>query len=161
VLAKINSTNFNTQWVDQTGGNGGVTPPVSFTGTDPATVVFTVTGAAAQSSGYMNVYANGGATPLFNISSSGEVRGGPGSHNINGTLKIGNTDGTRKGIVFNAVTGQSAKLLDMQVNTVSMMSVNADGSVVAPNIGNKVIVLNAIDDIPQGTPIGTVILRRP
>jgi len=160
VLAKTSGSNYAVGWVTG-GGTGNVTPPVTLTGTDINTVPLTVVGPASQATHYFNVQ-NSSLTPLFQIQVDGEVAMGPAAPSLNGTLKVGNTDPARRGIVFKAASAQSGRLLDLLDSTGStLMGVNADGTISSPSIGAKVIVLNAGAAVPSGTPAGTVILRRP
>ena len=163
VLAKTSATDYAVGWVVG-GGGGSMTPPVALTGTDPATIPLSVTGAAAQSLSLFNVYQNGVTAPVLSLTNTAELRVGTGNTNINGTLKVSNTDPVRRGIVFRAAANQSVALFEASDSAGnSLFSVGATGTVTAPNIGAKVIVLGALgtDPIPLGTPAGTVILRRP
>ena len=162
VLAKTSATDYAVGWVAGGGGGGSMTPPVALTGTDPATIPLSVTGAAAQASSLFNVYQNGVATPVLSLTNTAELRVGTGTTTINGTVRASNTDPLRRGFAFRAAAGQSAALFEASDSAGnSLFSVGATGTVTAPNIGAKVIVLNSVDAIPAGTPAGTVILRRP
>jgi hypothetical protein len=160
VLKKSSSTNYDVSWQTESGG-GTVTPPVSFTGTDASTIPLTITAAASQAAVIFDVQSSAG-TKLFQIQNGGEVRLGPDAPNVNGTLRAGNTDPARRGIVYRAAASQTADLLAITNNSgTTLMKVASDGRITAPNVSAGVIVLNAADAVPAGTPAGTVILRRP
>lgn len=161
VLGKTSGSNYAVSWRDPSGGSG-VTPPVAIVGTDAATAPLTVTGAASQTALIFSVVLNGGSTPSLGVTNTGEVRVGNSANNFNGTLKVGWTDGTRKGVVVRGAANQSAALFEAEDNAGGVLfSVSSNGTVAAPNIGAPLLVLNSGDTVPNGTPVGTVILRRP
>jgi len=164
VLKKNSSTNYDASWQNESGGGGGsITAPATLTGTDANTVPFTINGATGQSSSFMEVKKDDG-TVHFAVQNTGEVRLGPSAPTLSAALKIQGNDGTRRGIVFKSSSGttQTASLMELLDSSGNVLfKVAADGVVTAPNVSSGVIVLGANDAIPNGTPTGTVILRRP
>jgi len=59
-----------------------------------------------------------------------------------------------------AHTGFLFEIQDNRTDRNTLMGINSDGSITAPNIGAKVITLNASDSVPGGTAAGTVVVKK-
>lgn len=146
-------------WAAPTGGT--TAPPVSFTGTDIATVPLTVKGASGQTANIFETRLNDNTISL-GVTATGEVRSGTNIANQNGVWRLGVNDPARQGLMIRLATSQTAKAMQVtDQGLTEVFSVAADGTVAGKNIGAPVLVLNAADAIPSTTLAGTVILRRP
>lgn len=107
---------------------------------------------------YVNFF-NGTRTGYFN--EYGEVRGRPAKTSTVAMRAMGHASGSSGNILEVTNSGQSATYLGVSSSQVSAsVPIVSTSTVSATNIGAKVIVLNAGDPVPGGTPVGTVILRR-
>lgn len=167
IAVKNSNADYDVGWVANAGSS--ISPPVTLTGTNPAQVHLTVVGAASQTANIVDFRMNGAATPNLGLTDTGEVRLGPGTTNTNGTLRIGNTDATRRGINIQLAAAQSADAIRVTNSTpTALMTVAADGTVNAPNVGtptgasftfSPVLFISGGGGVPAGTPVNTVIVR--
>jgi hypothetical protein len=135
--------------------------PVTITAPAATNVPISARGATSQTADVFRTLTIGNAVQAA-IDADGEIRTGSGASSLNGMLRAVCRTAARVGLTVKGFTGQSALLLDCQDSTgASVASVAADGTITGLNIGRKVIVLNAAQAIPGGTPSGTVVLRRP
>jgi hypothetical protein len=158
VLAKNSATNNDVGWVNQTAN--AVTSPLSVTATATSQVPITATGMAGQTADILDAKLNGGALAL-GVASDGTVKVGNAAPSV-GTLRVQHLSASTKGVVIKQQSAGTAAPIEVQDSAGAVkFAVASDGTVTGTNIGAKVIVLNAADSVPAGTPAGTVILRRP
>lgn len=108
---------------------------------------------------YVN-YFNGTRTGYFN--EYGEIRARPAQTDTVPLRVMSHASGSTANLL--EVTDNNSATTYLSVSqTAAALSVplTSSSTIAATNIGAKVIVLNAADPVPTGTPVGTVILRRP
>lgn len=167
VLAKQSAADQDVDWEDQAATT--LTPPVTFTATDPADVPLTLEGAASQTADLFEIKDNSANLKLA-VLAGGQVRIGT-TPPTGGTLRIEQNSTSGRGIVLKQKAGGTADPLDITDSAdASVMTVEADGTVNGLNVGTDPttgnfyapnLVLDNAAAVPAGTPAGTLILRRP
>jgi hypothetical protein len=105
-------------------------------------------------------YFNGTRTGYFN--EYGEVRARPAKTNTVAMRAMGHGSGSSGDIFQVTNSGQSATYLGVSATEITTdIPITSASTISATNIGAMVLVLDAADPVPPGTPVGTVILRRP
>ena len=136
-----------------------LTAPTSFDTAAAGDVPLTAKGITAAAADLFRAMA--GAVIKAGIDKDGEVYAGSAS-SLNGMFKAVCRSATRRGLVVQLAAAQTAdaiEVLDSASNP--LFTVGEDGTVVAPNIGVPLLVLDNAESVPGGTVAGTVILRRP
>lgn len=136
VLAKASGTNYDTEWVDQTGGSDTIIDLGSFFGDNPGGTLFTATGTITQQ--------------LFNqLSANSKVKlavyNGELQYNISGTLSEMAEEGfsTGYGFVMNSIYGETKNTLSVYIyGTSSSYSVtvrykNEDSNFIQSNTASQ------------------------
>lgn len=158
VLAKNSNANYDFVWQS---GSASLTIPYTAVGTSTGTVPFAVKGFAGQTADIFQVMDSANSV-FFNVFSDGRIVAGPGGSALEATLNTRPVTSTTKGFIIKARAGQTENLMEVRTSTDGMlMSIGANGTITAPNIGPKLVVLNAVQAVPGGTAAGSVILRRP
>jgi hypothetical protein len=150
----------NTSWA--TGTGGGISAPYTLIGAGSGTTPMTIQGVSGQSVPLFRIEDNT-TSHKFSVDQSGRVSVG-GSFSMGGMIKTVADQLSRKGIVsrrFSNTTAGAGNLFEGQdEGGNAVFSVDAAGNVAGTNIGAKVIVVDTVNDVPGGTPDGTVVLVR-
>ena len=137
-----------------------LTTPVTFTSTAVGQVPLTVKGFAGQTADILDVQTSASANIIAALQ-GGQIKIG-GAPPTAGTIRVEQAATTEKGLVIKQKASGTANPIDVTDSAgTTVFSVASTGTVVAPNVGVKVLVLDAAAGIPAGTIAGTVILRRP
>lgn len=157
VLGKTSTADYAMAWIPN---NASVAAPLTLTGTVVSEIPLTVVAANGQTSNMFQVKGYSGSTWL-GVTSLGETMVGNGANLVPGMLRVVPWSSTSKGMVVRGKAGQSVSLIEAQDSSNNVMfEVGADGTVVAPNIGVPVQVLD-LNESAAGIAVGTVLLRRP